>query len=91
MLNLYIKHGTFLMEFDDRIKTIQGYWFPSIMNKTIKINKMVFKNHTIDVKRWCHKSNPFHFGHMGKVGSCVSVEVPIALVELGVKLKHPLF
>jgi hypothetical protein len=28
MLNPYIKHGTFLVEFDDRIKTIQGYWFP---------------------------------------------------------------
>jgi hypothetical protein len=27
---------------------------------------------------------------MGKVGSCVSMEVPIALKELGVKLKHPL-
>jgi hypothetical protein len=25
MLNQYIKHGTFLVEFDDRIKTIQGY------------------------------------------------------------------
>ncbi len=25
MLNPYIKHGTFLVEFDDRIKTIQGY------------------------------------------------------------------
>ncbi len=24
MLNPYIKHGTFLVEFDDRIKTIQG-------------------------------------------------------------------
>ncbi len=24
MLNLYIKHGTFLMEFDDHVKTIQG-------------------------------------------------------------------
>jgi hypothetical protein len=24
MLNPYIKHGTFLMEFDDCIKTIQG-------------------------------------------------------------------
>jgi len=24
MLNPYIKHGAFLMEFDDRIKTIQG-------------------------------------------------------------------
>ncbi len=24
MLNPYIKHGTFLMEFDDRIKIIQG-------------------------------------------------------------------
>jgi hypothetical protein len=28
MLNPYIKHGTFLMEFDDRVKTIQGDWFP---------------------------------------------------------------
>jgi hypothetical protein len=27
MLNPYIKHGTFLVEFDDHIKTIQGYWF----------------------------------------------------------------
>jgi hypothetical protein len=24
MLNPYIKHGTFLMEFDDHVKTIQG-------------------------------------------------------------------
>jgi len=24
MLNPYLKHGTFLVEFDDRIKTIQG-------------------------------------------------------------------
>jgi hypothetical protein len=24
MLNPYIKHGTFLVEFDDHIKTIQG-------------------------------------------------------------------
>jgi len=24
----YIKHGTFLVEFDDRIKTIQGNLFP---------------------------------------------------------------
>jgi hypothetical protein len=28
MLNPYIKHGTFLEEFDDCIKTIQGNWFP---------------------------------------------------------------
>jgi hypothetical protein len=28
MLNPYIKHGTFLVEFDDHIKTIQGDWFP---------------------------------------------------------------
>jgi hypothetical protein len=28
MLNPYIKHGTFLVEFDDYIKTIQGNWFP---------------------------------------------------------------
>jgi hypothetical protein len=28
MLNPYIKHGTFLVEFDDCIKTIQGDWFP---------------------------------------------------------------
>jgi len=28
MLNPYIKHGTFLVEFDDRIKTIQGNGFP---------------------------------------------------------------
>ncbi len=27
MLNPYIKHGTFLVEFDDCIKTIQGDWF----------------------------------------------------------------
>jgi hypothetical protein len=33
MLNPYIKHGTFLVEFDDRIKTIQGYWFLKIKNK----------------------------------------------------------
>jgi hypothetical protein len=25
MLNPYIKHGTFLVKFDDHIKTIQGY------------------------------------------------------------------
>jgi hypothetical protein len=24
MLNPYIKHGTFLVEFDDNVKTIQG-------------------------------------------------------------------
>jgi hypothetical protein len=28
MLNPYIKHGTFLVEFDDRIKNIQEDWFP---------------------------------------------------------------
>jgi hypothetical protein len=28
MLNPYIKHGTFLVQFDDHIKTIQGDWFP---------------------------------------------------------------
>jgi hypothetical protein len=28
MLNPYIKHGTFLVEFDDGIKTIQGNRFP---------------------------------------------------------------
>jgi hypothetical protein len=27
MLNPYIKHGTFLVEFDEHIKTIQGNWF----------------------------------------------------------------
>ncbi len=36
------------------------------------------------------KSSPFHYGRVGKVGSCVSVEVSIALKELGMKLKHPL-
>jgi hypothetical protein len=35
MLNPYIKHGTFILEFDDRIKTIQGNWFILIRNKTI--------------------------------------------------------
>jgi hypothetical protein len=25
MLNPYIKHGTFLVKFDDLVKTIQGY------------------------------------------------------------------
>jgi hypothetical protein len=30
MLNPNIKHGIFLMEFDDRIKTIQGYYFLQI-------------------------------------------------------------
>jgi hypothetical protein len=28
MLNPYIKHGTFLVKFDDHIKTIRGEWFP---------------------------------------------------------------
>ncbi len=28
MLNPYLEHGTFLVEFDDHVKTIQGYWFP---------------------------------------------------------------
>jgi hypothetical protein len=28
MLNPYIKHGTFLVEFYDHVKTIEGYWFP---------------------------------------------------------------
>jgi hypothetical protein len=28
MLNPYIKHATFLVEFDDHVKTIQGNWFP---------------------------------------------------------------
>jgi hypothetical protein len=51
MLNPYIKHGTFLVEFDDRIKTIQGDWFSSISNKLKK--KMIKKKyHTIDVKGW---------------------------------------
>jgi len=56
MLNPYIKHGAFLMEFDDRIKTIQGDWFISIENKTIKKHKKMItkKYHTIDVKRWYH-------------------------------------
>jgi len=27
MLNPYIKHGTFLVKFDEHIKTIQGDWF----------------------------------------------------------------
>jgi hypothetical protein len=30
MLNPYVKHGAFLVEFDDCIKTIQGDWFLSI-------------------------------------------------------------
>jgi hypothetical protein len=33
MLNPYIKHGTFLVEFDDHIKTIEIYSFPLIRNK----------------------------------------------------------
>jgi hypothetical protein len=39
MLNQYIKHGTFLVKFDDHIKTIQRNWFKKIRNKTIS-----FKN-----------------------------------------------
>jgi hypothetical protein len=33
MLNPYIKHGTFLVEFDDRIKTIQGIDFLKLGTK----------------------------------------------------------
>ncbi len=40
MLNPYIKHGTFILEFDDRIKTIQGNWFILIRNKTIFKNDL---------------------------------------------------
>jgi len=36
MLNPYIKHGTFLVEFDDRIKTIQGRLISLNRNKIIK-------------------------------------------------------
>jgi hypothetical protein len=35
MLNPYIKHEIFLVEFDDCIKIIQEVWFPYIMNKII--------------------------------------------------------
>jgi hypothetical protein len=28
MLNPYIKHETFLVEFDNSVKTIQGDWIP---------------------------------------------------------------
>jgi hypothetical protein len=34
MLNPYIKHGTFFVEFDDHIKTIQGDWFLYIRKKS---------------------------------------------------------
>jgi len=56
MLNPYIKHVTFLMEFDDCIKTIHGNWFPSIRNKTIRKHKKMIKKkyHTVDVKGWYH-------------------------------------
>jgi hypothetical protein len=43
MLNPYIKHGTFLVEFDDRINTIQGNWFFKIRNKTIIYKKWLRK------------------------------------------------
>jgi hypothetical protein len=44
MLDPYIKHGTFLVEFDDRIKTIQGDWFSSISNNLKKKKKWLRKN-----------------------------------------------
>jgi hypothetical protein len=36
MQNPYVKHGTFLMEFYDHVKSIQRYWFTKIRNKTTK-------------------------------------------------------
>jgi hypothetical protein len=39
MQNPYVKHGTFLMEFDDHVKSIQKDWFAKIRNKTTKKEK----------------------------------------------------
>ncbi len=52
MLNPYIKHGTFLVEFDDRIKTNLGKLISlNQEQKNFKNKKMIKKKqHTIDVK-----------------------------------------
>jgi hypothetical protein len=43
MLNPYIKHGTFLVEFDDHIKPYEEINFLKLGKKTIKNKKMIKK------------------------------------------------
>jgi hypothetical protein len=47
MQTAYIKHGTFLVEFGDCVKTIQGDWFLEIKNKTIQKHKKMFEKQII--------------------------------------------